>query len=96
MMIRVLGGSGLIAGDRHIRVAVGRDYADVPPTRGVFKGKSAVRSELAVAVSVGPAKSQLAGEPMPFIPWMSREANGIVTESANASQHFQQQLQQQQ
>jgi hypothetical protein len=33
---------------------------------------------------------------MPFIPWMSREANGIVTESANASQHFQQQLQQQQ
>ncbi|MDQ5853173.1 MAG: transglutaminase family protein, partial [Chloroflexota bacterium] len=24
--------------DRHIRVAVGRDYADVPPTRGVYKG----------------------------------------------------------
>jgi hypothetical protein len=61
----------------------------------VFKGKSAVRSELAVAVSVGPAKSQIGGEAMPFIPWMSREANGIVTESANAS-HFQQQEQQQQ
>ena len=30
--------NNLIAGDRHIRVAIGRDYADVPPTRGVFKG----------------------------------------------------------
>ncbi len=27
-----------VAGDRHIRVAVGRDYKDVPPNRGVFKG----------------------------------------------------------
>ena len=24
--------------DAYVRVAVGRDYADVPPTRGVFKG----------------------------------------------------------
>ena len=24
--------------ERHVRVAVGRDYADVPPTRGVFHG----------------------------------------------------------
>ena len=24
--------------DRHVRVAVGRDYADVPPTRGVYRG----------------------------------------------------------
>ena len=29
-----------MAGDGHIRVAVGRDYADVPPTRGVFKGEA--------------------------------------------------------
>ena len=26
--------------ERHIRVAVGRDYADVPPTRGIFKGSA--------------------------------------------------------
>jgi len=25
-------------GDQHIRVAVGRDYRDVPPTRGVYRG----------------------------------------------------------
>jgi transglutaminase-like putative cysteine protease len=30
--------NNLIAGERHIRVAVGRDYADVPPTKGVFRG----------------------------------------------------------
>jgi transglutaminase-like putative cysteine protease len=40
----------LVAGERHIRTAVGRDYSDVPPTRGVFRGKAA--SELYVAVRV--------------------------------------------
>ena len=40
----------LLAGDRHIRTAIGRDYADVPPTRGIFRGQTP--SELAVAVRV--------------------------------------------
>jgi len=78
--------NNLLAGDRHIRVAVGRDYADVPPTRGVFKGKSAVKSELAVGVSVGPARLGIAGEALPFVPWMSREATGVVTVSDSAQQ----------
>jgi transglutaminase-like putative cysteine protease len=38
------------AGERHIRTAIGRDYADVPPTKGTFKGNAS--SELTVAVSV--------------------------------------------
>lgn len=42
--------NNLMAGERHIRTAIGRDYFDVPPTKGVFSGKSA--SELAVAVRV--------------------------------------------
>ncbi len=45
--------NNLVAGDRHIRVAIGRDYADVPPNRGVYKGDA--ESELSVAVSVAPA-----------------------------------------
>jgi transglutaminase-like putative cysteine protease len=61
------------AGEHHIRVAVGRDYADVPPTKGVFKGLSAVRSELAVGVSIGTVQG-LVGDPTVFVPWMSREA----------------------
>lgn len=42
--------NNLIAHRRHIRTAVGRDYADVPPTHGVFRGATA--SELYVAVHV--------------------------------------------
>jgi transglutaminase-like putative cysteine protease len=45
-----------LAGEKHIRVAVGRDYADVPPTRGVYKGEA--ESELAVAVSVSSARGE--------------------------------------
>jgi transglutaminase-like putative cysteine protease len=45
--------NNLIAGERHIRTAIGRDYADVPPTRGVFKG--AADSALSVSVRVAPS-----------------------------------------
>jgi transglutaminase-like putative cysteine protease len=44
----------LVASDRHIRTAVGRDYADVPPTHGIFRGRAA--SELTVAVRVMPSE----------------------------------------
>lgn len=39
------------AGERHIRMAIGRDYADVPPTRGVYRGLANERLEVAVAVN---------------------------------------------
>ena len=39
-------------------MAVGRDYADVPPSRGVYKGEA--ESELAVGVSVRRARAALA------------------------------------
>ena len=42
--------NNLVAHHRHLRTAVGRDYADVPPTHGVFRGKT--DSELYVAVQV--------------------------------------------
>ncbi len=42
--------NNLVAHHRHIRTAVGRDYADVPPTHGIFRGKT--NSELYVAVHV--------------------------------------------
>ncbi len=75
--------------DRHIRVAIGRDYADVPPTRGVFKGVSAVRSELSVAVNVG-SMQQTAGEALPFVPWMSRDAASTFVEAPAVQQQQQQ------
>jgi transglutaminase-like putative cysteine protease len=44
----------LIAVDRHIRTAIGRDYADVPPTKGIYRGKA--EGELSVAVRVDPSR----------------------------------------
>ena len=40
----------LITSERHLSVAIGRDYNDVPPSHGVFKGES--ESRLSVGVSV--------------------------------------------
>jgi transglutaminase-like putative cysteine protease len=42
-----------LADERHVRVAVGRDYADVPPTHGVFRGNA--QSELSVTVRFAPS-----------------------------------------
>ncbi len=47
--------NNVLAGERHIAAAIGRDYGDVPPSRGVYKGDS--ESQLAVGVSVRRARS---------------------------------------
>ncbi len=49
--------NNVMAAERHIAVAVGRDYADVPPSRGVYKGGA--ESGLGVAVSVRKARAAL-------------------------------------
>jgi transglutaminase-like putative cysteine protease len=67
--------NNVVAGTRHIRVAIGRDYADVPPTKGVFRGRSA--NELAVAVQVTLADTAtLTQELMPVMTWTSPEVEG--------------------
>ena len=47
------------AGERHIVVAIGRDYSDVPPSRGVYKGEA--ESELTVDVMVRRASAEAIG-----------------------------------
>ena len=42
-----------LAGERHVRVAVGRDYRDVSPTRGVREGGGEARLEVDVQVREG-------------------------------------------
>jgi hypothetical protein len=73
--------NNLMAGERHIRVAIGRDYADVPPTRGVYKGATAVRSELAVAVRISSVNAPHVIDAVPFTPWMSRDAGAPLPDS---------------
>ncbi len=43
------------ADEKHIRVAIGRDYDDVPPTHGTFRGSA--ESELSVNVRVYPTEA---------------------------------------
>jgi len=49
--------NNLVVGGRHIRTAVGRDYADVPPTAGTMKGRA--ETELQVRVRVTPSEAIL-------------------------------------
>jgi transglutaminase-like putative cysteine protease len=75
----------LIGVDRHIRVAIGRDYADVPPTRGVYKGEA--QSELTVAVTVSPADA-----PESVIPsFVARSRPVLVRQTPRSEQEQQQQ-----
>jgi transglutaminase-like putative cysteine protease len=82
--------NAVLAGERHIRAAVGRDYADVPPTRGTFKG--AAESELAIAVMVEPTMAPVRHED--FL----RVARPMASPQPTASmpQHLYHQQQQQQ
>lgn len=41
----------LLTGARHIRTAIGRDYADVPPTLGTMKGRAETELQVRVRVS---------------------------------------------
>src|SRR5450755_1346998 len=80
--------NNLIGGDRHIRVAIGRDYADVPPTRGVYKGEA--QSELIVAVTVSPSDAPAPEQTAPSIVIQSR----LVFARANPRGDHEQQQQQ--
>ena len=79
--------NNLIAGDRHIRVAVGRDYADVPPTRGVYKGET--ESELSVAVTVSSSELPLPEPSAP--PVFTRSRPPLVRSFSRLDQEQQQQ-----
>lgn len=81
--------NNLVGSERHIRVAIGRDYADVPPTRGVYKGEA--QSELSVAVSVSPADSAV---PEPVKPTFVVRSRPVLARSAVAMRREQEQQQQ--
>lgn len=80
--------NNLVGGDRHIRVAIGRDYADVPPTRGVYKGEA--QSELSVAVTVTPADSAV---PEPITPNFVVRSRPVLARATVRSDQEQQQQQ---
>jgi transglutaminase-like putative cysteine protease len=59
---------GTLPGDDHVKIAIGRDYSDVPPNRGVWKGRA--RETIAVAVKVEPIERV----PAEWSEWSNTEA----------------------
>lgn len=79
----------VLACDRHVRVAVGRDYGDVPPTKGVFRGQAA--SELSVLVTVSLVDAPTRPERLkPVVTWVAAEG-AAPTDTFEQAQRQQQQ-----
>ena len=84
--------NNVLAGERHVRTSVGRDYADVPPTKGVFKGSA--DSQLLVSVQVAPSDAPPLEPELGIEDWSTAlREEGLDHELAA---HQQQQQQQQQ
>ena len=83
--------NNITPGERHIRAAVGRDYADVPPTRGTYKGGA--DSELSIAVSLEPTQAPVRHED--FLKVARPMASATPTASMPERLYHQQQQQQQ-
>jgi transglutaminase-like putative cysteine protease len=81
--------NNVLGGESHICVAVGRDYAEVPPTRGVFKGGA--ESELSVSVNVALSDAPAPEDMAPAM--IVRRAPPATAESFRAQQEQEQQQQ---
>jgi transglutaminase-like putative cysteine protease len=79
--------------ERHVRVAVGRDYADVTPVHGIFRGKA--ESELAVSIRFAPSQVKLSDDLPPESAWMSSSQEEDYNQVQHQLQPEQQQQQQQ-
>ncbi|MBK8051442.1 MAG: transglutaminase family protein [Anaerolineales bacterium] len=88
--------NNIVAGERHVDVAIGCDYHDVPPTRGVYKGNAG--SDLAVTVRVrsGNEIDHEMGEDLVATPVYRSTEHALQARYAQALQAMQIQQQQQQ
>jgi transglutaminase-like putative cysteine protease len=83
--------NNILAGERHVRAAVGRDYADVPPTRGTYKGLA--ESELSISVAIEPTQAPVRHED--FLKVARPMASPATHSMPERFYHHQQQQQQQ-
>ena len=74
-----------IANENHVRLAIGRNYNDCSPVKGVFKGK--VEAKLEVKVEVKTSKNEFEVATMPSI---------STTENVNSYKRNLERIQQQQ
>ena len=84
--------NNVLAGERHVAVAIGRDYGDIPPSRGVYKGEA--DSKLVVGVNIRRAKTAVA-EPE-FLRLARPAFDAVGRRRASSDELRNQQMQQQQ
>jgi transglutaminase-like putative cysteine protease len=77
----------LLGSERHVCVAVGRDYSDVPPTRGVYKGEA--ESELSVRVTVLPVDAPQPEELPPAMVMRSKRPDSTAFAATDQQQQQQ-------
>jgi len=80
---------GKPVGMRHVRVAYGRDYSDVAPVRGVYKGHAGQR--LSVDVSMRPALDDFGNETLAETAAAPSEPEPIEPRAQQGGQQQQQQ-----
>ncbi|HLZ76130.1 transglutaminase family protein [Phenylobacterium sp.] len=88
--------NNIMCAERHIVCAVGRDYSDVPPSRGVYKGDA--ESELAVGVTVRKARAAVSepeflriSQPAPKPGQRRAQYSGLAYDQQRQQQQQQQQ-----
>lgn len=77
-----------IADENHVRLAVGRNYDDCSPVKGVFKGN--VEAEMQVKVEVKTSKKEVSSEAFNFA---TTKSNNSYQRNLELMQHQQQQQQ---
>ena len=86
--------SGEACGVHHIRTAIGRDYADVPPTKGVYRGDA--KSHLDVSVHVTSLDQTPRTSTRPRSGWVPPDKPQSIPEEPLPFSYQSQQMQQQQ
>lgn len=82
------------ATERHVACAFGRDYSDVPPSRGVYKGEA--ESQLAVGVTVRKARAAISEPEFLKVSRPTAHNGGGRRNPSAAATHEQQRLHQMQ
>lgn len=81
-----------IVSDRHVRLAIGRNFSDCTPVKGTYKGSSEHTLDVSVVINNGSQKSPEENEPAPNFSYTSK--NPAVNN--NSYQRFLEMQQQQQ
>lgn len=85
---------GELVGERHVAVAVGRSYADVPPNRGVFRGEAEESIQVSVGIRQIDAAPTFSPFALPFHPSGQPDLPPLRRPAAQ-SYNLEQQMQQQ-